>query len=104
MINSDDRSIGLVNTSYDLLYPAEEDDKKEVDDNCSLMYLNEATLLHNVKLRYKLSFLKIKLKQLIKNLAISLFCFLFSGESKTFFHLGLKTIYKQLLLFTFSAQ
>ncbi|KAK7904937.1 hypothetical protein WMY93_017544 [Mugilogobius chulae] len=34
------------------VYPAEEDVNKHVDDNCSLMYLNEATLLHNVKVRY----------------------------------------------------
>ena len=26
---------------------------KEVDDNCGLMFLNEATLLNNVRLRYK---------------------------------------------------
>uniref|UniRef100_A0A8I5Y7N7 Unconventional myosin-VI n=1 Tax=Rattus norvegicus TaxID=10116 RepID=A0A8I5Y7N7_RAT len=34
------------------VFPAEEDSKKDVEDNCSLMYLNEATLLHNVKVRY----------------------------------------------------
>uniref|UniRef100_A0A8C6TVN2 Unconventional myosin-VI n=1 Tax=Neogobius melanostomus TaxID=47308 RepID=A0A8C6TVN2_9GOBI len=34
------------------VYPAEEDVNKHVDDNCSLMYLNEATLLHNIKVRY----------------------------------------------------
>uniref|UniRef100_A0A673CMX7 Unconventional myosin-VI n=1 Tax=Sphaeramia orbicularis TaxID=375764 RepID=A0A673CMX7_9TELE len=34
------------------VFPAEEDVNKHVDDNCSLMYLNEATLLHNVKVRY----------------------------------------------------
>ena len=38
--------------TYDRLWPAEEEDGKEVDDNCGLMYLNEATLLNNVKLRY----------------------------------------------------
>jgi len=47
-----DRSLKPVITTYDRMYPAEEEDKKEVDDNCSLMYLNEATLLNNVKLRY----------------------------------------------------
>ena len=26
---------------------------KDVDDNCGLMFLNEATLLNNVRLRYK---------------------------------------------------
>jgi len=47
-----DKSMKPITTGYDRMYPAEEDDKKEVDDNCSLMYLNEATLLNNVNLRY----------------------------------------------------
>lgn len=47
-----DRGLGPLMASYDNLYPAEDEDNKEVDDNCSLMYLNEATLLHNVNLRY----------------------------------------------------
>lgn len=34
------------------VFPAEDDSKKDVEDNCSLMYLNEATLLHNIKVRY----------------------------------------------------
>ncbi|GAB6032668.1 Unconventional myosin-VI [Chamberlinius hualienensis] len=34
------------------IFPAEEDDKKDVPDNCGLMYLNEATLLNNIRLRY----------------------------------------------------
>uniref|UniRef100_F1KUD1 Myosin-VI n=1 Tax=Ascaris suum TaxID=6253 RepID=F1KUD1_ASCSU len=38
--------------SYDDVLPAEEDRKKDVDDNCALMYLNEATLLNNCRLRY----------------------------------------------------
>ena len=46
-----DRSRPVTQASYDNIYPAEEDERKEVDDNCSLMYLNEATLLHNVNLR-----------------------------------------------------
>ncbi|XP_076028705.1 myosin heavy chain 95F jaguar isoform X2 [Oratosquilla oratoria] len=41
-----------ITTDYDRIYPAEEDDKKDMDDNCGLMYLNEATLLNNVRLRY----------------------------------------------------
>ena len=47
-----DRTRTTTQATYDNIYPAEEDERKEVDDNCSLMYLNEATLLHNVKLRY----------------------------------------------------
>ena len=42
----------FITAGYDSVFPAEEDDKKDVDDNCSLMYLNEATLLNNVRLRY----------------------------------------------------
>ncbi|XP_068195589.1 myosin VIb isoform X2 [Antennarius striatus] len=34
------------------VFPAEDDVSKYVDDNCSLMYLNEATLLNNVRVRY----------------------------------------------------
>ncbi|KAJ4921578.1 hypothetical protein JOQ06_029600, partial [Pogonophryne albipinna] len=34
------------------VYPAEDDVNKHVEDNCSLMYLNEATLLNNVRVRY----------------------------------------------------
>lgn len=41
-----------INAFYDKTYPAEEDDNKYVEDNCALMYLNEATLLHNCKIRY----------------------------------------------------
>ncbi|CAF0726267.1 unnamed protein product [Didymodactylos carnosus] len=39
-------------TTYDSVYPAEEYDK-DVPDNCALMYLNEATLLNNLRSRYK---------------------------------------------------
>ena len=46
------KSKKAVEASFDRLYPAEEDETKDVDDNCGLMYLNEATLLQNIKLRY----------------------------------------------------
>ncbi|VDK61597.1 unnamed protein product [Onchocerca ochengi] len=42
----------VISARYDEIFPAEEDQKKNVDDNCSLMYLNEATLLNNCRLRY----------------------------------------------------
>lgn len=42
-----------ITASYDSVYPSEEDETKNVEDNCALMYLNEATLLHNIKLRYR---------------------------------------------------
>ncbi|XP_040055937.1 myosin VIb isoform X1 [Gasterosteus aculeatus] len=38
--------------SMSQVFPAEEDVNKHMEDNCSLMYLNEATLLNNVRLRY----------------------------------------------------
>jgi len=53
---------------YDAVYPAEEDDRKEVDDNCSLMYLNEATLLNNVRLRYS----KDKIYTYVANILIAI--------------------------------
>ncbi len=39
--------------STDSVFPCEEYESKDVDDNCALMYLNEANLLHNIRLRYK---------------------------------------------------
>jgi len=41
-----------IEAPYDAVYPAEDEDSKPVDDNCALMYLNEATLLHNLRRRY----------------------------------------------------
>ncbi|XP_013788339.1 unconventional myosin-VI-like [Limulus polyphemus] len=43
----------IITAPYDCVFMAEDDDEKDVDDNCALMYLNEATLLNNVYLRYK---------------------------------------------------
>ncbi len=57
-----------VEASFDRLYPAEEDEKKEVDDNCGLMYLNEATLLQNIKLRY----VKDKIYTYVANILIAI--------------------------------
>ncbi|VDN08123.1 unnamed protein product [Thelazia callipaeda] len=37
---------------YDTIFPAEEDVTRDVDDNCSLTYLNDASVLHNCRLRY----------------------------------------------------
>jgi len=44
---------GEVKTSFSEVMPAVEDQEKDVNDNCSLMYLNEGTLLHNCRLRYE---------------------------------------------------
>ena len=47
-----------ITAPYDRVFPAEDDDDNEsanaktVEDNCALMYLNEATLLNNVRRRY----------------------------------------------------
>ncbi|RDD45946.1 Unconventional myosin-VI [Trichoplax sp. H2] len=41
-----------IQVPYNRLFLADEDDSRTADDNCSLMYLNEATLLHNLRLRY----------------------------------------------------
>jgi myosin-6 len=50
-----------VSANYDDLHPAEEEDGKEVDDCCSLMHLNEATLLHNTRLRYSTNRIYVRL-------------------------------------------
>jgi len=62
-----DQSVKCVTAGYESVYPAEEDDRKEVDDNCSLMYLNEATLLNNVMLRYS----KDKIYTYVANILIA---------------------------------
>ncbi|XP_071114044.1 unconventional myosin-VI-like isoform X1 [Haliotis cracherodii] len=41
-----------INAIYDRTFPAEEYDNKDCEDNCALMYLNEATLLNNIRIRY----------------------------------------------------
>ncbi|CAF3868719.1 unnamed protein product [Rotaria sp. Silwood1] len=57
-IGSDNVTVQLINNRttkvvpYDSIFQAEEYDK-DVDDNCALMYLNEATLLNNIRRRYK---------------------------------------------------
>jgi myosin-6 len=42
----------VIEAPYDAVYPAEDESAKDVEDNCALMYLNEATLLHNLKRRF----------------------------------------------------
>ncbi|KAM8847211.1 unconventional myosin-VI-like isoform 4-T4 [Synchiropus picturatus] len=49
------------------VFPAEDDVNKHVEDNCSLMYLNEATLLNNVKVRYS----KDKIYTFVANILIA---------------------------------
>ncbi len=62
-----DRARKPVLTSFDRIYPAEDDDNKTVDDNCGLMYLNEATLLNNIRLRYN----KDKIYTYVANILIA---------------------------------
>ncbi|XP_062857939.1 myosin VIa isoform X1 [Trichomycterus rosablanca] len=53
--------------SVSQVFPAEDDVNKHVDDNCSLMYLNEATLLNNVRVRYS----KDKIYTYVANILIA---------------------------------
>ena len=62
------RSKKPIEASFDRLYPTEDDDTKDVDDNCGLMYLNEATLLQNIKLRYN----KDKIYTYVANILIGI--------------------------------
>ena len=63
-----DRGKKALVASFDRLYPAEDDDNKVVDDNCGLMYLNEATLLNNIRLRYN----KDKIYTYVANILIAI--------------------------------
>lgn len=48
-----DRLKKVLNVAYDSSFPCDDNENRDVDDNCALMYLNEANLLNNVKLRFK---------------------------------------------------
>ncbi|UXI22000.1 hypothetical protein NH340_JMT07943 [Sarcoptes scabiei] len=50
------------------VFPAELDQQKDYDDNCSLMFLNEGNLLHNIRLRYS----KNKIYTYVANILIAL--------------------------------
>uniref|UniRef100_H3CZD5 Unconventional myosin-VI n=1 Tax=Tetraodon nigroviridis TaxID=99883 RepID=H3CZD5_TETNG len=50
------------------VFPAEDDVNKHVEDNCSLMYLNEATLLNNIRVRYS----KDKIYTFVANILIAI--------------------------------
>nr|CAB3264159.1 unconventional myosin-VI [Phallusia mammillata] len=56
-----------ITAPYSQVFPAEPDANKDADDNCALMYLNEATLLHNLRLRYK----KDKIYTYVANILIA---------------------------------
>ncbi|KAK6013637.1 myosin head [Ostertagia ostertagi] len=59
---------GQIKASYDEVFPAEDDPKKTVDDNCALMYLNEGTLLNNCRQRY----VKKQIYTYVANILISI--------------------------------
>lgn len=42
----------VIEASFEQVYPAEPEDAAAVADNCGLMFLNEATLLHNLDKRF----------------------------------------------------
>lgn len=50
----------IVTAATDSVFPSEEYENKDVDDNCALMYLNEANLLQNIRLRYKKDCIYVK--------------------------------------------
>ncbi|KAK0416370.1 hypothetical protein QR680_012444 [Steinernema hermaphroditum] len=50
-VGGDDCS--LITARYDAVFPADQNQEKDVDDNCALMYLNEGTLLNNCRKRYE---------------------------------------------------
>ncbi|XP_066902835.1 myosin heavy chain 95F isoform X1 [Halyomorpha halys] len=66
-VQINDRKNTKVTVSLSRTYPAEEHDNKDFDDNCSLMNLNEATLLNNVRNRYK----KDKIYTYVANILIA---------------------------------
>ncbi|XP_077539631.1 myosin heavy chain 95F jaguar [Haemaphysalis longicornis] len=57
----------LITAPYRSVHAAEEDPNKDVDDNCALIYLNEATLFNNIKVRYK----KDKIYTYVANILIA---------------------------------
>jgi len=41
-----------IQSPFSHTFPSEKDTRKDVNDNCALMFLNEATLLNNLRIRY----------------------------------------------------
>jgi len=66
-IDSGEEEEKVYEVEYKCVLPAEKIHTKEVDDCCSLMYLNEATLLYNTQLRYN----KTKIYTYIGNILIA---------------------------------
>ncbi|XP_064488667.1 unconventional myosin-VI-like isoform X2 [Ornithodoros turicata] len=56
-----------ITAPYRCVHTAEEDSNKDVDDNCALIYLNEATLFNNIKVRYN----KDKIYTYVANILIA---------------------------------
>ncbi len=53
-----------ISASPNCIYPCEEYNK-DVDDNCALMYLNEANLLENIRLRYNKDLIYVRICTLL---------------------------------------
>ncbi|CAN7982239.1 unnamed protein product [Ixodes pacificus] len=56
-----------ITAPYRSVHSSEEDPNKDVDDNCALIYLNEATLFNNIKVRYN----KNKIYTYVANILIA---------------------------------
>lgn len=52
-VQVDEPNAKAITAPYDRVFPSEKDNTRDFEDNCSLMFLNEATLLHNLKIRYQ---------------------------------------------------
>eukprot|EP00055_Hartaetosiga_balthica_P015565 m.92745 g.92745 ORF g.92745 m.92745 type:complete len:1216 (+) comp8899_c1_seq1:183-3830(+) len=58
----------IIEAPYDAVYPAEDEEAKDQEDNCALMYLNEGTLLNNLRRR----FMKDKIYTYTANILLAL--------------------------------
>jgi myosin VI len=74
----------LITAPHTSVFPCEDDELRTVDDNCSLMYLNEPNLLNNIRLRYSKDIIYVKETLILrKKLFIFIFCFI-SFQMKTY--------------------
>jgi hypothetical protein len=63
----------IVEAPYDAVYPSEEDGASDKEDNCALMFLNEATLLYNLKVRYQKDLIYTSVK-IVSSFSFCLVC------------------------------
>jgi len=67
VIITEDFKHSRVTCNLENIYYAEQHDQKDVEDNCALMYLNPATLLNNIRIRYN----KDKIYTYVANILIA---------------------------------